>query len=133
MCPISPCGACCGDVINVLSTQGSVFVTFETPESAEKVIAGDMKFMGRPLSKIMKKADYTAAKQAERKARNESKEKAQAEAFHEVCVCVFVHVCACVRVGCLGRIEASCPERVACIWHVCSRTQLPSRAFSSPV
>lgn len=52
--------------------KGSVFVTFDSEESAAKAIAGGIKFMGRPLSKVMLKADYIKLKTAERAAAEEA-------------------------------------------------------------
>ena len=54
--------------------QGSVFVTFEKKEAATKAVEGEVKFMGRPLSKVMMKTAYLELKAAERKKRGESKE-----------------------------------------------------------
>lgn len=57
------------DMRRIKSTQafkGSVFVTFTTKESAEKAIAGPVKFMGKPLEKVMWRSDYFAMKRQAR-------------------------------------------------------------------
>lgn len=58
--------ACASDTVARL--QGSVFVTFEEEETVAKVLEGEVKFMGRPLAKVMRKAEYLKAKAAERAA-----------------------------------------------------------------
>ena len=58
------CLRCCFGLV----LQGSVFVTFEEAETVDKVLAGEVKFMGRPLAKVMRKAEYLKAKAAERAA-----------------------------------------------------------------
>ena len=57
----------------VVAGQGSVFVTFENEDAAHKAVEGGIKFMGRPLEKVMMKADYIKLKAAERAANPNAK------------------------------------------------------------